>query len=318
MTKGLLLALVVSFGLVGCAGLRQFPEVTKDHENTLKTLDKDYADAVDAIYGTKEAPKQSIDAAQAKAVRNRMIETRMAVIDVYFKEFQSDLVKENVRAEFLIALIGVGVGGAGALVSETASQILSAVSGGLAGGQAAYSKAVLYDKAMSALVAQMQASRKVIKVQIFERWAQDIDKYPMWMARTDLEAYYFAGSVPGAIISTAADAKVKDAEADAKLRIVLRAITPFAVLPETLAKGESLEGDIDRLSADNAKAALERVRSEFQEREPDLGKLLAQYTPKVREGDQDGAKAKTLLKRLVLFTLKTPDDVRAWEKILAP
>jgi hypothetical protein len=210
MTKGLLLVLVVAFGLVGCAGLRQFPEVSQDYATDLGTLDKDYDAALKKIYA-------STNASTPKTLRNQMIETRMAVIDAHFMEFQAGLVKENVRADFLIALIGVGVGGAGALASETASQILSAVSGGLAGGQAAYSKAVLYDKAMSALIAQMQASRKAVAVAIFERWNEDIDQYPMWMARTDLEAYYFAGSLPGAIIATAADAKVKDADAEDKL-----------------------------------------------------------------------------------------------------
>ena len=141
----------------------------------------------------------------------------MAVIDAYFKEFQAGLVKENVQTEFGIALLGIGVGAAGSLVPETASQILSAVSGGLAGAQAAYSKAVLYDKAMSALLAQMQAGRKAVAAQIFEKWNMGLDEYPMWMARTDLDAYYFAGSLPGAILGTAADAKVKNDEAEDRL-----------------------------------------------------------------------------------------------------
>ena len=147
----------------------------------------------------------------------------MAVIDAYFKEFQDGLVKENVRVEFGLALVGIGVGAAGALVPQTASQILSAVSGGLAGAQAAYGKAVFYDKAMSALLAQMQAGRKTVAVQIFERWNQGLDQYPMWMAKTDLDAYYFAGSLPGAILGTAADAKVKEAQADEQITLVRNA-----------------------------------------------------------------------------------------------
>jgi hypothetical protein len=202
--------LLLACGLVGCAGLRQFPEVATDHDAALATLDAHYAQALKDVY-------RSATPAQRKDIRNRMIETRMAVIDAYYKEFQAGLVKENVRTDFALSLVGIGVGGAGALVAGTASQILSAVSGGLAGGQAAYGKAVLYDKAMSALVAQMQASRKAIAAQIFERWNEDVDQYPMWMARTDVEAYYFAGSLPGAILATAADAKVKEKEAEDRL-----------------------------------------------------------------------------------------------------
>lgn len=217
MKKGLLLALIVAFGLGGCAGLTQFPEVARDYDTALRGLDADYASALDLIYGKEVVPATSVDAAKAKLIRNRMMERRMAVIDAHFKEFQAGLVKENVRADFGIALVGIGVGAAGSLVAETASQILSAVSGGLAGAQAAYGKAVLYDKAMSALLAQMQAGRKVVAAQIFEKWNLGVDEYPMWMARTDLEAYYFAGSLPGAILGTAADAKVKDDDAEDRL-----------------------------------------------------------------------------------------------------
>ena len=216
MAKSGLLALVVAFAFVGCAGLRQFPEVPQDYKMALEGLDADYAATLDTIYG-KDGLPSTVDATKARLLRNRMMERRMAVIDAYYKEFQAGLVKENVRADFFLSLIGIGVGAAGSLVAETASQILSAVSGGLAGGQAAYGKAVLYDKAMSALVAQMQASRKVIAADIFQRWNEDIEQYPMWMARTDLENYYFAGSLPGAILATAADAKEKDARAEDKL-----------------------------------------------------------------------------------------------------
>jgi len=131
------------------------------------------------------------------------------------------------------------------------------VSGGLAGGQAAYSKAVLYDKAMSALIAQMQASRKAVAVEIFQRWNEDIDRYPMWMARTDLEAYYFAGSLPGAILATAADAKVKDVQAEDKLakfrRIVFRedessiAIQKFIRPPDGMRPSPVNAGNLKKL-----------------------------------------------------------------------
>jgi hypothetical protein len=236
MMKRLLLALIVAFGLGGCAGLTQFPVVTKDYNQALRDLDADYAVTVNRIYGpdliegtgagttpstgsTKSAFVPP-SAEEQKRIRRAMMERRMAVIDAYFKEFQAGLVKENVRSEFGIALLSVGVGAAGALVPETASQILSAVSGGLAGAQAAYGKAALYEKTMSALLAQMQAGRKAVAAQIFQRWNLDLEEYPMWMARTDLDAYYFAGSLPGAILGTAADAKVKETQADDQIKLV--------------------------------------------------------------------------------------------------
>jgi hypothetical protein len=308
MTKGLLLALVVSFGLVGCAGLRQFPEgpPENNYKKALDDLDAEYAETVDKIYKATgaTAPKDRMD------IRNQFIERRIAVIDAYYKEFQAGLVKENVRADFLISLVAVGVGGAGSLVSETASQILSAVSGGLAGGQAAYGKAVLYDKAMSALVAQMQATRKVIKGQIFQRWELDIDKYPLWMARTDLEAYYFAGSLPGAIIATAADAQQKSKEADA---ILFEPITQEAVTPEAFNSRKDLVAAVDKLDAPRAKALVVSVGATFKGAKSFIDD---QYPPDRQKADTTGNGARDLLKQLVTLTAKKPSDLATWQRLM--
>lgn len=306
MTKAGWLAVIVAFGLVGCAGLRQFPEATSDHNAALVTLDKDYAEAVAQVYALASA-----NASQGRVIRNRMIETRMAVIDAYFKEFQAGLVKENVRAEFGLALLGVGVGAAGSLVAQTASQILSATSGGLAGAQAAYGKSVLYDKAMAALLAQMQAARKTIAAQILQRWSQDIDRYPMWMARRDLEAYYFAGSLPGAILATAADAKVKENEADA---ILLRPITEETVMPQMFARRQTLETSIDALTGAQAKSLVPKVAAEFTETRPFIE---LQYPSSVNAADASGDKAKVLLKRVMVTTVRNAADANRWDRLLA-
>lgn len=205
-----LAALVIVTWLAGCTGLQQFPATPERYSKALTVLDKDYANALAKIY-----PDDSTRVEDSKAIqiRNHLIEMRMAVIDAHYRKFVAGLAREDVGVEFGTSLIGIGVGGAGALVSETTSQILSAVSGGLAGAQSAYGKAVLYDRAMTALIAQMDASRAAIATQIFQRWSAGIDSYPLWLARRDLEAYTFAGSLPGAIVATAADAKVKEQQA---------------------------------------------------------------------------------------------------------
>ena len=206
--------LVSALALGGCTALQQFPEVSDNYITELGTDDPDYAEALAKIYPDDSS---AVDAEVKKRVRNALIETRMAVIDTNFQEFQIALAQENVQVDFLVSVAEVAVGGAGALVSETASRILSAVSGGLAGGQAAYSKAALYEKALSALLAQMIASRKAILVRINERRNMSYAEYWLSDAKNDLDAYLFAGSLPGAIVATSADAQVKNDEAEDKL-----------------------------------------------------------------------------------------------------
>lgn len=202
------LALSCLLAISGCAGLRQFPEGSLKYSDDLKTKDADY----DAALRAMTAP--GVNAGSPRDLRNAEIDRRIRVIDVNFDAFVEALAKENVRANFGLSLVQIGVGAAGALAAETVSQILSAVSGGLAGAQAAYGKTVLYDQTYSALLAQMIAGRKALLVKIYEGRAASIDEYPLPAAAQDLDAYYFAGTLPGAIVATSADAKVKQDRAD--------------------------------------------------------------------------------------------------------
>ena len=121
------------------------------------------------------------------------------------------------------------MGAAGALVAETVSQILSAASGSLAGARQAYSKAALYDQTLSALIAQMSASRKAVLVKIFTGRTKGIDDYPLSAAVKHLEAYEFAGSLPGAVVGTSADAKVKNDQADKEIKRLVVGIVPVVL-----------------------------------------------------------------------------------------
>lgn len=297
-----LLTVMVALVLTGCAGLRQFPVAARDYAQALETLDVEYRKALAEIY---KSPLPSADA--QRSIRNHMIETRMAVIDAYFSEFQAGLVKESVRADLAIALVGVGVGAAGALAAETTSQILSAVSGGLAGGQAAYSKSVMYDKTLPALLAQMQAGRKTVQARIFESSQLDIGVYPLWLARTDLEAYYFAGSLPGAILGTAADAREKERRADA---ILLSPITAETVSQPVRDRRTALRGEIDRLSPTDAKTLLKKIRDAFPAVAPAIND---QYPPDREATDPNGAAAKLVLRRVMTQTVNTASDADRWQ-----
>lgn len=299
-----LAALVIVTWLAGCTGLQQFPATPERYSKALTVLDKDYANALAKIY-----PDDSTRVEDSKAIqiRNHLIEMRMAVIDAHYRKFVAGLAREDVGVEFGTSLIGIGVGGAGALVSETTSQILSAVSGGLAGAQSAYGKAVLYDRAMTALIAQMDASRAAIATQIFQRWSAGIDSYPLWLARGDLEAYAFAGSLPGAIVATAADAKVKEQEA---FKIVSKTVaTREAFSQEAVKERASLADRIAALSAADAKALLDQMENLSD----DTQLMVAQHYPdSVRNQDSNGAIAKQILNRMIVMTGDTGEDRARW------
>jgi len=326
MMKRWFFALIVAFGLGGCVGLTQFPAVTNSDGAALRGLDADYATTLDRIYGSDPVHQTGVETASSsrkttpafvppdteeqKRIRNAMIERRIAVIDAYFKEFQASLVKEDVRSEFGMGILGIGVGGAGSLVPETTSRILSAVSGGMAGAQAVYGKAVLYDKAMSALLAQMQAGRKAVAAQIFQHWNLGIDQYPIWMARMDLDAYYFAGSLPGAIMGTAADARVKEAQADEQIKLVRS-----ADFTGNLEQAKAIGVRLKNLTLDQALTLAKVMEPFIQKRSPKLIDLMNQLDPS-KERLRDGRKAKEILFKWQIFDDRDPSLIKQWTDAL--
>lgn len=243
---GAAVLLIAVLTLGGCAGLKQFPSTSTDYVGDLKKLDDDYGKALDEI------KKVAADPEKQKRIRNLEIDRRLRVIDRNFDEFRKGLSKENVTVDFVTSVVEVGVGGAGALVAGTASQILSAASGGLAGAQQAYSKAALFDKTLSALLAQMIAGRKAVLVTIYEGRAQGIDNYPLSAAVQALDAYAFAGSLPGALVATSADATIKKNQADKEIKTLIVGI----VSPKLQARRELAaafvktlnQADLDNLS----------------------------------------------------------------------
>lgn len=211
MQRGWILVLLLVVGLGGCTGLQQFPQVSTSAEADLATRDAAYLRVLGSITPAGVKPEEQ------KRLRNEEIDKRLRVIDVHFQDFEMALAKEHVQADFGMAVAQLGVGGAGALVSGATSQILSAVSAGLAGTQQAYGKAALFNQAFPALLAQMVASRKAVLVRLYENRARSIEEYPLAAAMQDLDAYYFAGSLPGAVVATSADAKKKNDEAEDRL-----------------------------------------------------------------------------------------------------
>lgn len=197
--------------MIGCTALHQYPERSEEtYTQFINEKDPEYATAMMEISKATTASKKI-------QIRNAAIDSRIRVIDLQFTAFMEALAKENVQADFGVTALQLGVGAAGSLVKETTSQILSATSGALSGIHQTFNKTTLFNQSFPALLAQMVAGRKAVLVKIMEGRRLGIEEYPLSVAVRDLEAYYFAGSLPGAVVSTSADAKVKNDEAQRDL-----------------------------------------------------------------------------------------------------
>lgn len=149
--------------------------------------------------------------------RNQIVFARLAEIDALYGEFELAVFAESRNIGFLASLAGIVSGGVGGLIGETGSQIASAVSGSLAGAQAAFDKEVLVDRTVQAFITQMRATRASVKADILTNLQGDTIVYPIEAAMGDLERYRQAGTLASALVGVSERAAEAEAEANEKV-----------------------------------------------------------------------------------------------------
>jgi hypothetical protein len=137
-----------------------------------------------------------------KEVRNEIVAARMREIDSFYYAFEASLIRERQEIGFISSIVGIGLSGAVPLVSSIATKnALGVASSALQGGTKAFSDEVLFQKTVQVLATQMRAHRDAVAANIITRMkTQDIGAYPLSMALGDVDEYYAAGTIAGALI----------------------------------------------------------------------------------------------------------------------
>ena len=225
--KAAILLLAFSFLMLGgcLASLTAYPDLSYDAGAELKSMESYLSAEVITRYDAAEDVQRN--GMDKKQWRNAVVNARIRAMDVLFNEFQQDLYQEGVGFGISTDWIVLALSGAGALISS-ASTALSAASSGVVGAKAAFDRNAFLDKTLPTLLASMVAQRKDVLATIRASLALDIDEYPLTLALTDLDRYYQAGTLPGALTAVAENAgSVADA-ADDRLKslLVVAAVPP--------------------------------------------------------------------------------------------
>ncbi|RVD55403.1 hypothetical protein EN828_25230 [Mesorhizobium sp. M2D.F.Ca.ET.185.01.1.1] len=115
----------------------------------------------------------------------------------------------------LSADANIALNSAASLVAPVGTKnILSAAAAGLTGAKSAYSDEVLQKSTIQLLQTQMRANRAIAWSNIIRRLGDSDASYPMALALSDLEEYYRAGTIPGALLK--AQATISAAEQSAQ------------------------------------------------------------------------------------------------------
>lgn len=224
-------SLCSTLALSGCvATVRGAPEERFDRKRAIEDQS-----LTELVIQTTLDPKRIMRFAASGATigqRNEVIYARLSEIDAMYYEYERSVSRELRESGFALSLAGLAVGSAGALVTEQASQILSAVSASLTGAQEAFQKTVLIDRTTEAFLSQMRAGRASVKSAILLKLTSSTETYPLQAAIADLEAYRQAGTLTGALAGVSADATAKERAAGADLRSI-EALTVRATYGES-------------------------------------------------------------------------------------
>ena len=209
MLSKLLVLLQAILLMSGCAALSGFPERATDPIQDLDQL-KSYIDATAITTCLNDKPP-TVDC------RNKVITARMLATDIRFSEFEESLFKRTREAGFGATLATLGLTSGAAFAGGMTSQVLAGVAAFIIGAREAFQKEVLAERTVVAIHTAMRANRARVALRLRTGLSQSIDQYPLALGLSDLNDYYNAGTVLGALIGITETVGVEARRAEERL-----------------------------------------------------------------------------------------------------
>lgn len=210
------------FALAGCASVEGYP-------NRLE-YSTQYVTEVSG-YASPEAIiryNSTTDIAAATLLRNNTVTARIFSIDANFHQFVRDLTTQQNLSTVGVDWAAIGLASAGAVVGSSQTKaILAAISAGLLGAKAAVDKDIFYNKTIPALITLMEAQRKIVLAQIYLGLKKPVTEYTIYQALADLDNYYNAGTINGAIVGLTTAAGASSQEGTNQIAAVLSGTYSF-------------------------------------------------------------------------------------------
>lgn len=185
--------------LAACSSLKGAPEPVFPTDGEIKLLSEVYDDqAIKDIFANYRKSGQS--EAERIRLRNELVLARMYSIDLRYRDFEVELTAESRQGNFALTLVSLGLSGAGAIVGASGVQtILAGVDTGLEGATQAFNRDILIDRTVQVLTTQMRAERDRLRAEIVSNLSQPTGAYPLPLALGQVEQYYVAGTLTGAL-----------------------------------------------------------------------------------------------------------------------
>jgi hypothetical protein len=198
-----LVAVGAAFLASGCASVDGYPNRLEYSEQYVAEVGP-YA-SPDAVLRYNA----TTDITAATLLRNNTVTARIFSIDANFHQFVRQLTTQQNLSNVGVDWAAIGLASAGAVVGSSQTKaILAAISAGLLGAKASVDKDVFYNNTIPALITLMEGQRKIVLAQIYVGLKKSVTEYTLYQALADLDSYYNAGTINGALVGLTVTAGV--------------------------------------------------------------------------------------------------------------
>jgi hypothetical protein len=183
----------------------------------------------------------------ARTTRDQVVYHVLAQVDAAYGGFELNLSTRRAGAQTAADATQLGLTAAATVTGTTeVKDILTATATAFQGTRLSFDKNFFEEKTTEALVSQMRASRTTLKAQILRNLSnRDASSYPLEAALMDLVSYYYAGTIPSALVDIAAKAGNDAARGSQDLKDAVRELTPTT--PEGAKQAISIRGKYEQL-----------------------------------------------------------------------
>jgi hypothetical protein len=185
----------------------------------------------------------------ARTVRDQIVYRVLGQIDAAYGGFELSLSTRRAGAQTAADATQLGLTAAATVTGTTeVKDILAATATAFQGTRLSFDKNFFEEKTTEALVSQMRASRTTLKAQILRNLSRrDVNSYPVDAAWMDLVSYYYAGTIPSALVDIAAKAGNDAAIGSRELKDAVHELT--ATTPEGAKQAISIRTEYQQLNA---------------------------------------------------------------------
>ncbi len=178
--------------------------------------------------------KTSMDKEQwatAEAQRNSIAYRVMGDIEVSYGRFEIGLTERRAGVHTSADAVQLGLTAATGVVGVVdVKDMLAASATAFQGTRTSFDKNYFQEKTTEALISQMRASRQAIQARLIKNLGtRDVRSYPFEAAWIDLVQYYYAGTVPSALVELANKAGTEATQTKAEVTQAVSAVTRSAI-----------------------------------------------------------------------------------------